>query len=313
MRKGKPMPIAYRSDTETSSGNIKTTAQQENFSRSNSNPLGFPAKRPAEGQKNSRFGKINDSRTEILLGLTGILALLLTWEAASRFGLVSPQAIPPPSQVALTATDLLSRGAFWIATWDTVWASLLGMLAIMAIAVPLAIAIHSSRAIEESTWFIIEFLKPIPGVALIPLALLIWGPTAGIKVGLIVFGGLWPLLTQLVYGLKETSGVAVSMSKVYQFTLWQRFRYLTLPSLMPFALTGLRISITIALIIAIVTEYIVGISGLGLLLSSAQLNGLIHQTYALLFFSGVLGLLASGLIAAVSRPLLFWHPSQREK
>lgn len=250
---------------------------------------------------------------EVLLGLVGILGLLLLWELTSQMGWLSPRAVPPPSEVALTAVDLLARSDFWVALWDTIWATMVGVVVMIAIAVPLSIAIHSSRVVEESTWFIIEFLKPIPGVALIPLALLVWGPTDGIKVALVVFGGVWPLLTQLVYGLRETSGVALNMAKVYQFSAWQKFRYLTVPSLMPFALTGLRISVTLALIIAIVTEYIVGINGVGLLLSMAQLNGLIQQTYALLFFSGVLGLMASGLVAAMSGPLLFWHPSQREK
>lgn len=307
------MPVASKPVSEESSQDTQTIGQQHHASTLTSDRLGRTTRRSTKARKTSKLFSMSDSRLELLLGFIGIVALLVAWEAVSRLGFVSPKAIPPPSEVAITAADLLSRGNFWLATWQTVWATLLGMVAIIAIAVPVAIAIHSSRTVEESTWFIIEFLKPIPGVALIPLALLVWGPTAGIKVGLIVFGGLWPLLTQLVYGLKETSGVAISMSKVYQFTAWQKFRYLTLPSLMPFALTGLRISITIALIVAIVTEYIVGISGLGLLLSTAQLNGLIDQTYALLFFSGVLGLLASGLIAALSRPLLFWHPSQREK
>jgi|SRR5690625_4955071 len=257
--------------------------------------------------------KLAGKTAEIVLGLLGITVLLLLWEVSSQLGWVSPRAVPPPSDVAMTALELLARNDFWVALWNTIWATVVGVAVMIAIAVPLSIAIHSSRVVEESTWFIIEFLKPIPGVALIPLALLVWGPTDGIKVALIVFGGVWPLLTQLVYGLRETSGVALNMVKVYQFSAWQRFRYLTMPSLMPFALTGLRISVTLALIIAIVTEYIVGINGLGLLLSMAQLNGLIQQTYALLFFSGVLGLLASGLIAALSGPLLFWHPSQREK
>lgn len=274
------------------------------------NTLTRSQRTPTAALKSLRKGS---STAEIVLGIVGILGLLSVWELVSQVGLVSSRAVPPPSEVAVTAVELLTRSDFWVAVWDTVWATGLGVTAMIAIAVPLAIAIHSSRTVEESTWFIIEFLKPIPGVALIPLALLIWGPTDGIKVALIVFGGVWPLLTQLIYGLRETSGVALNMTKVYQFTAWQKLRYLTIPSLMPFALTGLRISVTLALIIAIVTEYIVGINGVGLLLSMAQLNGLIHQTYALLFFSGVLGLLASGLVAAMSGPLLFWHPSQREK
>lgn len=250
---------------------------------------------------------------EVLLGLAGVVGLIAIWEIVTRFGLVSPRVLPPPSEVLVAGVALLGEGEFWVATWATVWVTIVGILVILAIAVPLSIAIHASQFVEESTWFIIEFLKPIPGVALIPLTLLVWGPTDAVKVFLIVFGALWPILTQLIYGLREISGIALDMSRVYRFNPLQRLRFLTVPSMMPFALTGLRISVTIALIIAIVTEYIAGLPGLGSLLALAQLNGVMDQAYALLLLSGVLGLAFSGAVSAMEGPLLFWHPSQREK
>lgn len=103
------------------------------------------------------------------------------------------------------------------------------------------------------------------------------------------------------------------MGRVYRLTMAQRVRWLTIPSMMPFTLTGLRISVTIALIVAVVTEYIAGIPGLGAMLATAQLNGAVPQAFALLFVAGLLGLAFSGGVDALGRPLLFWHASQREK
>jgi ABC-type nitrate/sulfonate/bicarbonate transport system permease component len=252
-------------------------------------------------------------RAELTLGAVGLAGLVLLWQVASAAGILSERVVPAPTDVAGALGRLAGSGEVWSAVWATVSITIIGMAVILLIAIPAAMAIHASRAVENSTWFLIEFLKPIPGVALIPLALLLWGPTDGVKLFLIVFGALWPMLTQLVYGLRETPGLVLDMARVYRFGYAQRIYRITIPSLMPFMLTGLRISVTIALIIAVVTEYIVGMPGLGSMLALAQLNGLVDQAFALLLISGLLGLAFSGSVAALSGPLLFWHPSQRER
>ncbi|WP_129662486.1 ABC transporter permease [Phytoactinopolyspora endophytica] len=262
---------------------------------------------------NRRASGTLSRQAELTLGAVGLIGLVLLWQVASVTGLVSERVVPAPTDVAGALGRLVTTGDFWGAVWATVSITVIGMVVILLIAVPAAMAIHASRIVEHSTWFLIEFLKPIPGVALIPLALLLWGPTDGVKLFLIVFGSLWPMLTQLVYGLREIPGLALEMARVYRFGFWQRIHRITIPSVLPFTLTGLRISVTIALIIAIVTEYIVGMSGLGSLLALAQLNGVVDQAFALLLVSGLLGLAFSGAVAALSGPLLFWHPSQRER
>ncbi|UOQ58795.1 ABC transporter permease [Leucobacter allii] len=260
-----------------------------------------------------RAGRPLSRGAEAILGATGLLGLIGLWQLLSATGILPARAIPAPTDVATALVRLAVTGEFWSYAGQTAWATLLGTVLIVVIAVPLAMAIHASRFVDESSWFVIEFLKPIPGVALIPLAILIAGPTDGVRIFLIIFGALWPMLTQLVYGFNEVSGLVLDTAKSYRFSLWQRVTAVSVPSVMPFALTGLRISVTIALVIAVVTEYIVGIRGLGSMLAEAQLNGVIDQAFALLVFSGILGLAFSGAVAALSAPLLFWHPSQRER
>lgn len=252
-------------------------------------------------------------RTEIILGGVGLVGLIGLWYLLSVTGVLSARVIPSPVDVAISFGELATQGEFWSYAGQTAWATFISTIIILVIATPLAMVISSSRTVDQSTWFIIEFLKPIPGVALIPLALLIAGPTDGVRIFLIIFGALWPMLTQLVYGFNEVSGLVIDTAKVYRFSFWQRVRHVSIPSIMPFALTGLRISVTIALVIAVVTEYIVGIRGIGSMLAQAQLNGVVDQAFALLIFSGLLGLLFSGAVAALSAPALFWHPSQRER
>lgn len=263
--------------------------------------------------QHSRRGARSASTSKVVLGAVGLIIALTLWQVGSMTGAINPRWIPSPTDTFIALIGLLGTAAFWLALWNTVSISLFGILVVIVIAVPIAMSIHRSMVVQESTWFLIEFLKPIPPVALIPLGLLIWGPTEVLKLILVIFASLWPLLTQLVYGLREVSGTALEVSRVYRFSPWQRTSRIVLPSILPFALTGLRISATIALIVAIVVEYIGGVSGLGQMLILAQLNGLLLETYAIIFAAGFLGLAFNGILAALSRPLLFWHASQREQ
>jgi ABC-type nitrate/sulfonate/bicarbonate transport system permease component len=253
------------------------------------------------------------ARTEALLGAAGLASVIVLWAIASATGLLSPNAVPSPLVVAEAFGALLASPGFWISLLNTLAVALAGVTIVILITVPLAMAIHGSMAVRESSWFLIEFLKPIPPVALIPLTILLWGPTKSVELFLVVFAALWPMLTQLVYGLREVSGTALDVARVYRLTPAQRTFNIVVPSLMPFAMTGLRISVTMALVVAIVTEYIVGIPGLGAMLSTTQVNGLLDRMYALIVAMGLLGLALNAGITLLNKPVLFWHASQRER
>ena len=260
-----------------------------------------------------RGGAPISPRLEGLLGAAGLLTVVAAWWLASATGVLARNTVPPPTEVAMALGGLLLSPAFWTALAGTVVVALLGVALVVLITVPLAMAIHGSGTVRESSWFLIEFLKPLPPVALIPLTILLWGPTKSVELFLVVFAALWPMLTQLVYGLREVSGTALDVARVYRFTARQRILRIVVPSLAPFAMTGLRISITMALVVAVVTEYIVGIPGLGALLSTSQSSGLLDRSYALIVVTGLLGLGLNRGINLLNKPLLFWHASQRER
>lgn len=247
-----------------------------------------------------------------VLGPATVIAVLGLWEAASRTGTLPVTVIPPASKVLTAFGVQLMEPHFWAAVWSTLSVALLGLLIITLIATPLALLIGVSRDVQESTWFPIEFLKPIPPVALIPLGLLLWGPTPGMKLFLVVFGAIWPLLTQLVYGFKEIDGVARDMARSYRLGKRLTVTRVIIPSILPFGATGLRVSASIAVIIAVVAEMIGGVAGLGQDIVVAQSANSMPEMYALIIAAGLLGLGVNALFGAVEKPLLFWHPSQRK-
>lgn len=248
-----------------------------------------------------------------VLGPVAVVAVLGLWEAVSRTGLLPAASIPPATKVMAAFGAQLLELQFWQALWNTLSVALLGLLLIAVIATPLALLIGVSRAVQESTWFPIEFLKPIPPVALIPLGLLLWGPTPGMKLFLVVFGAIWPLLTQLIYGFKEIDGVARDMSRSYRLGRWLTTTRVIIPSILPFGATGLRVSASIAVIIAVVAEMIGGVAGLGQDIVVAQSANALPRMYALIFAAGLLGLFVNFIFGAAEKPLLFWHPSQRKE
>lgn len=249
----------------------------------------------------------------MLLGAGTVLLVLVVWELLARTGAFPPGSIPPASSVLAEFFRQLWVAAFWQAVWNTVSIAMLGLVLIVLIASPLALLIGLVRQVRESTWFVLEFLKPIPPVALIPLGLLLWGPSPGMKLFLIVMGAVWPLLTQLIYGLKEVNGVSADMARSYRLGWWLTTSRLIVPSVLPFALTGMRISASIAVVIAVVTEMIGGAAGLGQNIVVAQSAGALSEMYALILAAGLLGLLINAGFRAAQKPLMFWHPSMRQE
>lgn len=246
------------------------------------------------------------------LGLVTTVALILCWELGSRTGVIPSTTLPAASEVAAQLLELVQTPAYWAVVWQTLSSALLGVGLTVLIGVPVALAIGMSRFVRESTMLLVEFLKPIPPVAMIPLGLLLWGPTLTMKLTLITFGALWPFLVQMVDGVRQIDGAVLDTARSYRLTRTQTITRVILPSLLPFAATGLRVAAAVALIVAVVTELIGGAAGLGREIIIAQSAGTLPQMYALIVTAGILGLLTNAAFAAAEKPLLFWHPRFRK-
>src|SRR5699024_5837808 len=213
------------------------------------------------------------TRRRVLLGIFGVFLVLLLWEVVSTIGWLPAESISPAHVVLQDFAQQLTSAVFWQALLDTLRVTLIGLAIIIVIAVPVALLIGLVPFIAESTWFVVEFLKPIPPVAIIPLGLLLWGPTDNLKLLLVVFGAIWPLLIQLIDAVRQIDPVSREMARSYRLGWWLTTSRLVMPTVMPFALTGLRVSAAIAVIIAIVTEMVGGAAGLGQSVVVAQSAG----------------------------------------
>jgi NitT/TauT family transport system permease protein len=246
-------------------------------------------------------------------GLVGITILVLVLEALTRAEFVSPRYLPPASTILVTTGLIAFDLEFLAAVAGTLAAWAIGLGLSIVIAVPLGLVLGASRRAWLAATAAIEFLRPIPSVALIPLAIVVWGTGLDMKVRLIVYAGLWPILFNTIYGMREVDPIARDTARAYGYGPLAILRQVSFRSAAPFIYTGIRIAAAIALIVAISTELIVGGStGIGRWILIRQESGGDRAfVYAGTVFAGILGMLINALLVFGERRLFFWHQRVR--
>ena len=180
--------------------------------------------------------------THIVAFTISIAAALAIWELVSRTGLISEQDLPSMTTTVQKLWSLMHTSDFWIAFLRTVRGWALGLLLATVLAVPIGIFLGSSEFAGRAFRVPIEFLRPIPSAALIPVLFLTLGTTLKSEVFLATFGAFWPLLIQTIYGVRDVDPLAVDTGRSFRLGRFERLYRITLPSAVPYIMTGLRIS-----------------------------------------------------------------------
>ncbi len=247
----------------------------------------------------------------IALGAAGLTAFLALGEAVPRLGLVKEAYFPPTSRIADALGTELSDDTFWTALGDTLTGWALGLLIASTAGIVLGVAIAVVPYLREATASTIEFLRPIPSVALIPLAVLMYGTELRSVLLLVVYASFWQVLIQVLYGVRDVDPVAEETARSYGLGPWARVRHVLWPTALPYVMTGIRLAAAVALILAITAELVIGAPGLGARIAVAQNSQAVPEMYALIVVTGVLGLLINVGARTVERRALAWHQSVR--
>lgn len=248
-----------------------------------------------------------------LLGVAGIIGFLATWELIPRLGLIDERFLPPASEVVAALVVDFGLTAFWVAVGETMKAWFLGLLIAVAAAVLLGFIIGSSGFLRKATNSTIEFLRPIPSVALIPLAVLLFGVKIESSLLLIVYASFWQVLIQVLYGVADVDMVANNTAKTYGLGRMARIRYVVFPTALPYLMTGVRLAAAVALVLAITAELVIGSPGLGREIALAQSGGAISGMYALVLATGLIGVLINMVMRQIEKRILAWHSSVRSE
>lgn len=242
--------------------------------------------------------------------IAGLVGFFLIWEIVSQAGLVDSFLLPAPTGVLARAVSLLGQADFQRALIATLLTWLIALVLTVVIAVPLGILLGSLPGVRTATSAVIEFIRPIPAVALIPVSTLLLGAGPPTTIGLAVFAGTWPVLFGVVAAIRETDPMLLDTAKVFGVGRVGVALRVRLPSVARATVTGFRVAVALELIIIVSTGLITGIDGgLGAYLWAAgEAQGNTQIVLAGTIIIGLIGYLANLLLVLAQRlPRL--HPT----
>jgi NitT/TauT family transport system permease protein len=256
-------------------------------------------------------GRRKARAARILRGFSGVAALVLIAEVLSRAGLISRAAVPPISAVLVRAAGLVGSTQFLSDLAATVEAWAIGLAIAVAVAVPCGVLLGTLPGVRTATRALVEFLRPIPSVAVIPLVALILGAGLRMTLTLIVYAAIWPVLFNTIYGLDDVDPMAIQTLRAFGFGRVAVIRLVSLPSAAPFIATGIRLASAIAIILDVGTGILTGRingSGLGAFIADANSGaGDMTLVLAATVWAGILGLALNALLVWGGRRAFRWH------
>jgi NitT/TauT family transport system permease protein len=246
-------------------------------------------------------------------GTVGAVAVFAALEALTRAELVTADYLPPASTVLGETVEILSRAEFLGAVWETIQAALIGLALASLVAIPAGLVLGAGKAAYRAAITIIELLRPIPSVALIPLAILLYGRGTEMKVALVIYACLWPILFNTIYGIRSVDPVAVDTARVVGLGRLGIGLRVHLRSASPFIFTGIKIAASIAVILAVSAELLAGGSqGIGIWMLEASAVGNQTRVYAVTVVAGLIGLVLHMVLTTIERRLFAWHAVSME-
>lgn len=249
----------------------------------------------------------------ILLPIATALILLLAWELLALADIIPTRFAASPSQILSQLADMVATSSLWSAIAATLSAWGQSLLIAIVFGTAAGLLLGSSKYLSALLGPVVEFLKPIPSVAMIPLVIFTLGSGKNAEVFLATYAALFQMLMSAISATKNIDPVARDTAAAYSFGFWTRLRHLVIPSMLPQLMTGIRIASNTALIFCITAELLMGMAGLGSALGAADSAGNIPVMYAYIVVIGIVGFsLNSGLLVMQKR-VLSWHESYRNE
>ncbi len=249
---------------------------------------------------------------ERLGALAVLLALVALWWIASNAGWVSRVFLPTPQSTfasLLEGLNLWGEGGGELLgfTGATVGRMVQGWLLASLAGVLLGAAIGVSPVVRAWVQPTLEFVRPLPASALLPLAISIFGLNPGMVLFVVAFGAMWPVLLATVHGFAAVEPRLAEVARCLQLSRAAYVWKMGLPNAMPDILAGMRLALTIALIVAVVGEMIASQSGLGQAILLAARAFRASELFAGIVLLGLIGFASNALLAQAERRLLRWQ------
>jgi NitT/TauT family transport system permease protein len=262
--------------------------------------------------------------SRIVRNIVGTVGVLAICEFVGRSGLVNPKYLPPPSIIAVRLVELFNDRGFSLDLTQSVLAWVMALAIAVGLAVPVGIVFATMPLVRSAFSIVVEFLRPLPSVALIPLAIIVIKTNPEMKISLAVFGAFWPILFNTMHAMSDIEPVQINTARAFNAGKVRTLLSVKLPSITPFVFTGVRISASVALILVISTEILAGggtesdelwkRGGLGTYIATAS-EGAARMDLAIAatFVAGVVGVLINTILTSVQRRWINWSDGDRDR
>lgn len=229
------------------------------------------------------------------------------WQLVASFKLISPVFLPAPDRAWAALMRGLATGDLTSKLVGTLEHMAYGWLAASIAGIALGALIGSSRLMRAYIAPSLEFLRPLPVSAIIPVAIAMLGLTQGMALFVIAFGAIWPIMLATIHGFAAVEPRLYEVARALQMSRPAVVFKIALPSALPDILAGMRLSLTVALILSVVCEVLAGLDGLGhwVLLSARAFRS--ADLFAGVILLGATGYLTSVAMSLAERRLLAWQ------
>ncbi|HEX5731067.1 ABC transporter permease [Microbacterium sp.] len=258
-------------------------------------------------QRAQSWKRVRDS---IMYAIGLPFLLLLLWGV---WATVAPaQFFPGPLVILEAFVDTWVGPAFFTDVLPSLGRLALGIVLSITIGIVAGTLIGLNRWLRETLEPLLEFFRAIPPPVLIPIVMLLMGITDAMKVAVIVFGAVWPVLLNTIEGVRSTDSVMTETARSFALTRGERLRYLVLPSASPRIMAGVRQTMSVALILMVISEMFASSSGLGYRIVYFQRNYLIAEMWSGILLLGLIGVLLAALFSVVEKRVLRWYHGIKE-
>lgn len=244
---------------------------------------------------------------DLALSAATLAAVLALWWAASHFRWASPVFLPTPEAAFASLVQGLASGDLLAFTRGTVERMLAGFVLASIAGVAIGTLIGMSPAATRWIGPTLEFLRPLPASAVLPLAIAIFGLSPTMVLAVVVFGAMWPVLLATVHGLASVHERLREVAAGLELSRTAFVVKLGWPNALPDILAGMRLSLTVALIVSVVGEMIASQPGLGQAILLAARSFRASELFAGIALLGAIGFASNALLALAEHRLLRWQ------
>jgi NitT/TauT family transport system permease protein len=247
---------------------------------------------------------LKTTKTDVAISIVSVIAFVVLWELCVRIFHIPSVILPPPSAIIVEAFSRYSL--YLLHSWITLYETIVGFVLAAVIGVAMSVGIVYSRVLKSAIFPLIVTLQIVPKVAIAPL-LLIWvGYGASPKIVLALVVAFFPIVVNMVTGLAEVDEELIELCRILQANRSKEFLKVRLPNALPYLFSSLKIASTLAVIGAVIGEFVGGDSGLGYLIIISNTEMRTSMAFVSIVGLSAIGLALYGLIVASEILFMPW-------